>query len=50
MCHTVCLDCFTLEDGIDRLFRTVGNYNLGPHQIPEERRSQCCFSCRYRGV
>jgi hypothetical protein len=29
---------------------SVTNYNLRPHQIPEERRSQCCLSCRYRGV
>jgi len=51
MCHAVCLNWLTLEDGIDRLFRTVGNYIQSTlYKIPEERISQCSFNCRYRGV
>jgi len=32
-------DCLTLEDGTDRLFRNVGNYQSTLHNIAEERRS-----------
>ena len=33
----VSLDCFTLEDGTDRLSRNVGNYQSTPRNIPKER-------------
>ena len=51
VCHAVCLNCLTVENGIDRLFRTVGNYIQSTlHKIPEDRISLCCCSCIYRGV
>jgi hypothetical protein len=31
------LDCLTLEEGINRLFRNVGNYQSTLRDIPEER-------------
>ena len=31
------LDCLTLEDGINRLSRNVGNYQPALHKVPEER-------------
>jgi len=29
MCHAVCWDCWTLDDGIDRLSRNVGKKGKG---------------------
>jgi hypothetical protein len=37
-------DCLTLEDGTDRLFRNVDNYQSSLSNTPEERRS-----CLHRG-
>jgi len=37
------LDYLTIDDGMDRLSRNVGNNQTTLRNIPEERRPQICF-------
>ena len=41
-------DWLTLEDGIDMLFRNVGNHHSTLRNVPEERRSQQKYSLKYQ--